>query len=230
MMRAVLFSVFALAAEAFVGRTAPAPVLRRRSASNPVSMKAEAVEEVSFAGLDGSAARIGIIKTKWNPKIVDALSAGAKKAALETGVLESNVFETIVPGSWELPAAAKFLAMSGRVDAIVCVGCLIKGETMHFEHIAETVASGLMSVQLNTNVPCTFGVLTVLDESQAARRSYDGNNHGESWGKTAVEMAVLRQEALGLAKKGTMNLGFGTTDSGPSTPGGVPGEGKKVGF
>jgi 6,7-dimethyl-8-ribityllumazine synthase len=137
-------------------------------------------------------------------------------------VLEENIFETQVPGAWELPSAARFLALSGRVDAIVCIGTLIKGETMHFEHISEAVASGLMSVQLQTSVPCTFGVLTVLDESQAAARSYAGENHGVSWGKTAVEMAVLRAEALGLAKKGTINLGFSEADTSKKLPGGAP--------
>ncbi|KAH8060829.1 methyltransferase [Aureococcus anophagefferens] len=183
---------------------------------------ANAVTEVSFDGLDGSNARIGIIRTKWNPKVVDALSDGAKSACLDVGVLEENIFETQVPGAWELPSAARFLALSGRVDAIVCIGTLIKGETMHFEHISEAVASGLMSVQLQTSVPCTFGVLTVLDESQAAARSYAGENHGVSWGKTAVEMAVLRAEALGLAKKGTINLGFSEADTSKKLPGAAP--------
>ncbi|EGB02720.1 hypothetical protein AURANDRAFT_72831, partial [Aureococcus anophagefferens] len=86
---------------------------------------ANAVTEVSFDGLDGSNARIGIIRTKWNPKVVDALSDGAKRACLDVGVLEENIFETQVPGAWELPSAARFLALSGRVDAIVCIGTLI---------------------------------------------------------------------------------------------------------
>ena len=183
---------------------------------------ANAVTEVSFKDLDGTSARIGIIKTKWNPKIVNALADGAKRACLDAKVSEENIFETQVPGAWELPSAARFLALSGRVDAIVCVGCLIKGDTLHFEHIAEAVASGLMSVQLQTSVPCTFGVLTVLDESQAAARSYAGENHGVSWGKTAVEMAVLRAEALGLAKKGTINLGFSEADTSKKLPGAAP--------
>ena len=132
---------------------------------------ANAVTEVSFKDLDGTSARIGIIKTKWNPKIVNALADGAKQACLDAKVSKENIFETQVPGAWELPSAARFLALSGRVDAIVCVGCLIKGDTLHFEHIAEAVASGLMSVQLQTSVPCAFGVLTVLNEDQAAKRS-----------------------------------------------------------
>ena len=81
----------------------------------------------------------------------------------------------------------------------------------------------------SSSVPCAFGVLTVLDEDQAAKRSYAGENHGESWGKTAVEMAVLRQEALGLAKKGTINLGFSDEESSKAMPKAGVGE-KKVFF
>lgn len=211
-----------LAVDGFHKAPAPRPVLTR-------VRNAEAVTEVSFADLDGTGARIGIIKTKWNPKIVNVLADGAKKACIEAKVSPENIFETQVPGAWELPSAARFLALSGRVDAIVCVGCLIKGDTMHFEHISSTVASGLMSVQLQTSVPCAFGVLTVLNEDQAAKRSYAGENHGESWGKTAVEMAVLRQEALGLAKKGTINLGFSDDEGKGKMPKAGVGE-KKVFF
>lgn len=179
-------------------------------------------EEVSWGTMDGSTVRVGIIKTRWNSKIVDSLADGAKGAMLDLGVKEDNMFETVVPGSWELPSAARFLALSKTVDAIVCLGCLIKGDTNHYEYIAENVASGLMSVQLQTSVPCTFGVLCVLDEEQAAQRSYapDGDNHGISWGKTAVEMALLRQEALGIkgvAGAGTMNLS-GSAEPKPAEP------------
>ncbi|KAJ8600181.1 hypothetical protein CTAYLR_001954 [Chrysophaeum taylorii] len=177
-----------------------------------VRMDAGAVNSVSFEELDGSKVRIGIIKTRWNPKVVDSLSEAAKTTLGDLGVKKENIFETKVPGSWELPSAARFLALSGTVDSIICLGCLIKGETMHFEYIADTVSSGLMSVQLSTSVPCTFGVLTCNTEQQAAQRSYSGENHGISWAKTAVEMALLRQEALGMTKKGTMNLGFGEDD------------------
>lgn len=177
-----------------------------------VSTQVRGTVDVDFEDLDGSNVRIGIITTRWNPKVVNALKTGARDTLTELGVKDENIFETKVPGSWELPQAARFLALSGTVDAVLCLGCLIKGESMHFEYIADTVSSGLMSVQLSTNVPCTFGVLTCTTEEQAAKRSYDGDNHGISWAKTAVEMALLRQEALGMAKKGTINLGFGEND------------------
>jgi 6,7-dimethyl-8-ribityllumazine synthase len=82
----------------------------------------------------------------------------------------------------------------GPFDAVIAIGCLIKGETMHFEYIAETVSRGLMRVQLDVGVPIVFGVLTVLKEEQARKRAGldGGENHGEGWGQAAVELAVKR--------------------------------------
>jgi len=163
-----------------------------------------AESEVSFGDLDGTDVRIGIIRTRWNDEHVTNLVNGCKKALKECKVKEENIFETSVPGSYELPLAARFLALSGTVDAIVCAGVLIKGETLHFEYISETVASGIMSVQLQTQMPVVYGVLNCLNEDQVKARSSGDNNHGYDWGKTAVEMALLRMEAL--------NIKAGTTD------------------
>lgn len=134
-----------------------------------------------------------------------------------------------MPGSFELPLAAKFLAMSGTVDAIICAGVLIKGDTMHFEYIADTVSKGIMNVGIQTNLPIVFGVLTCLNEEQVKKRSSGDNNHGYDWGKTAVEMALLRAEAVGAAGKGS-GMGFSspTPLSVKETP--KEGEKKKVGF
>ena len=85
-------------------------------------------DAVDFPDLDGSDVRIGIIKARWHEQTGDSLVAGAKKALAECGVLEENIVETEVPGSFELPLAARFLALSGTVDAIVPIGVLIKGE------------------------------------------------------------------------------------------------------
>ena len=103
--------------------------------------------------------------------------------------------------------------MSGTVDAIVCCGVLIKGETLHFEYISSAVASGIMNVNLSTTTPVVYGVLNCLDEGQVRRRSSDhdgGHNHGVDWGKTAVEMAILRREAF--AKGGTTTGGVKVKD------------------
>ncbi|GAB5031082.1 Hypothetical protein NocV09_00403550 [Nannochloropsis oceanica] len=146
--------------------------------------------------LDGSACRIGIVKTRWNPEIVDSLYEGVRAALKETGVKDANIYDTTVPGSFELPLAARFLAMSRQCDVVITIGCLIKGDTMHFEYIAEAVTKGLMDIQLQTTIPVIFGLLTVLNKDQAIVRSKGENNHGISWGKTAVEMALLRTAAM----------------------------------
>merc|ERR1712151_1038578 len=128
-------------------------------------------------------------------KLVD----GTKKALKECNVKDDYIFETEVAGSFELPLAAKFLALSGTVDAIVCAGVLIKGETYHFEYISDAVAKGLMNVGIATSTPVVFGVLTCLNEEQVKARSTGESNHGYDWGKTAVEMALLRSEATGMS-------------------------------
>ena len=89
--------------------------------------------------------------------------------------------------------------MSGTVDAIICCGVLIKGDTYHFEYISDAVTKGIMDVNLSTMTPVVYGVLNCLDEEQVKKRSSGangGHNHGEDWGKTAVEMAIMRREAL----------------------------------
>mmetsp|Transcript_24154 Transcript_24154/g.30387 ORF Transcript_24154/g.30387 Transcript_24154/m.30387 type:complete len:225 (-) Transcript_24154:838-1512(-) len=187
-----------------------------------------AESEVSFGDLDGSDVRIGIIRTRWNDEHVTNLVDGARKALAECKVDEDNIFETEVPGSFELPLAAKFLAMSGTVDAVICAGVLIKGDTMHFEYICDAVSKGLMNVGIQTNLPVVFGVLTCLDEEQVKKRSSGDNNHGYDWGKTAVEMALLRSEAVGGMGKPT-GMGFSSpTELKVDTAGDK--EKKKVGF
>jgi 6,7-dimethyl-8-ribityllumazine synthase len=141
--------------------------------------------------------RIGIIRTRWNDEHVSNLVAGIKTALDECKVPKDNIFETSVAGAFELPLAGRFLALSGTVDAIICTGVLIKGDTMHFEYICDAVAKGIMNTGLQTQLPIIFGVLTCLNEDQVRARSSGKHNHGYDWGKTAVEMALLRSEALG---------------------------------
>jgi len=202
----------ALLITALMGTSAFAPVHRsfhqpsvRRSGRVVVPKMGEM--DIAFGELDGEKCRIGVITTRWNKDIIDSLKSGITEALTECKVEDANIFETEVPGAFELPLAARFLAMSGTVDAVICVGCLIKGDTQHFEYISDSVSTGIMSVGLQTSTPIVFGVLTVNDEQQARDRAFGPNNHGISWGKTAVEMALLRQSALGQGKKGT--LGFG---------------------
>jgi len=129
-----------------------------------------------------------------------------------------------------LPLAAKFLAMSGTVDAVICAGVLIKGDTMHFEYICDAVSKGIMNVGIQTNVPMVFGVLTCLNEEQVVKRSTGDSNHGYDWGKTAVEMALLRSEALGRLAAGGKGMGFGSATPLGTKTDVAPEEKKKVGF
>ena len=175
-----------------------------------------AESEVSFDNLDGSNMKIGIIRTRWNDEHVSSLVEGCKKGLKECKVADDSIFETSVPGAFELPVAARFLALSGTVDAIICCGVLIKGETMHFEFIADAVAKGLMNVGMSTSTPVVLGVLTCMNEDQVKARSSGDNNHGEDWGKTAVEMALLRTEAMGgksQKAKSLKELGFGSEET-----------------
>lgn len=162
--------------------------------------------------MDGTNVRIGIIRTRWNDKYVSELVSNARAALKECNVTESNIFETEVPGAFELPLAARFLALSGTVDAIICAGVLIKGDTYHFEYISEAVSSGIMSVGLQTSTPVVFGVLTCGTEDQVKART----NHGTDYGKTAVEMALLRSQALGAGggkgKRDLQAVGFGAAN------------------
>ena len=151
---------------------------------------------------DGRGMRIGIAYTKWNEKIVGALVAGCKKELTRLGVGDSDIELVEVPGSYELVFAARTLIKSRKrnFDVIVCVGCLIKGETMHFEYICEAVTQGIMRVQQDLDVPVIFGVLACLTEEQALLRagfdtdSGKGHNHGLDWGAAAVEMSALRRK------------------------------------
>jgi 6,7-dimethyl-8-ribityllumazine synthase len=184
-----------------------------------------AESEVTFGDLDGTDARIGIIRTRWNDQYVSSIVEGIRTSLKECNVKEENIFETEVPGSFELPLAAKFLAMTGTVDAIVCCGVLIKGDTLHFEYICEAVSSGIMSVGLQTSTPIVFGVLTCLNEEQVKKRSIGKDNHGLDWGKTAVEMALLKNEAVGLTKGKSKlkDLGFQVDEKAKEKKNKVPG-------
>eukprot|EP00596_Hydrurales_sp_CCMP1899_P002637 CAMPEP_0119033352 /NCGR_PEP_ID=MMETSP1177-20130426/400_1 /TAXON_ID=2985 /ORGANISM="Ochromonas sp, Strain CCMP1899" /LENGTH=258 /DNA_ID=CAMNT_0006990035 /DNA_START=228 /DNA_END=1004 /DNA_ORIENTATION=+ len=150
--------------------------------------------------LNGTDVRVGIIMGRWNSDIIAGLYKGINESLTTCGVKKENIFATYVPGAFELPLTAKFLAASKRVDVIICVGCLIKGDTMHFEYIADATAKGIMQVGIDSMVPCIFGVLTVMNKEQAIVRSAGETNEGLSWGKSAVEMGLARMSALGMFK------------------------------
>mmetsp|Transcript_34845 Transcript_34845/g.71121 ORF Transcript_34845/g.71121 Transcript_34845/m.71121 type:complete len:237 (+) Transcript_34845:115-825(+) len=198
--RTVLTALLLSSTTAFSTHNTHHPALLQSSSTSSVVTALRAAEsEVNFGELDGSDLRIGVLRTRWNDEHVSNLVEGIKAGAAECKVPTENIFIKEVPGAYELPYAAKLLAMSGTVDAIICAGVLIKGETLHFEYISDAVTKGIMDVNLATMTPVVYGVLNCLDEEQVVKRSSNengGHNHGEDWGKTAVEMAIMRQEAL----------------------------------
>lgn len=147
------------------------------------------------AGLNGTGLRIGVVRARWNAHIVDRLAAGVGRGLAGLGVRSADVIDVAVPGSFELPMGARILAASGEVDAVICLGSVIRGETTHYELVAGEAAAGIQDVQLSTGVPVAFGILTTEDEDQALARSEaaGGHNVGEDAAVVAVEMARLAQ-------------------------------------
>jgi 6,7-dimethyl-8-ribityllumazine synthase len=146
-------------------------------------------------GLDGTGLRIGVVRARWNAHIVDRLAQGVGRGLAGLGVEPADVVDVTVPGSFELPMGARILAASGRVDAVICLGSVIRGETTHYELVAGEAAAGIQQVQLESGVPVAFGILTTEDEAQALARSEPagGHNVGEDAAVVAVEMARLAQ-------------------------------------
>ena len=136
--------------------------------------------------------RIGIAVSRYNQNITQGLLEGARGVLKKRGVKIHPNDEIWVPGAFELPAAALVLAKSGRYDAVIALGCILKGETSHNHYIAQAVAQGLMRVMLDSGVPVAFGVLTPDTLAQAKARSGKGtSNKGTECAEAALEMAVL---------------------------------------
>ena len=143
-------------------------------------------------GMNGEGLRIGIVVATFNEFITSKLLDGAQAALARHGVRDDDVSVASVPGSFELPLVAKKLAESGRHDAVICLGAVIRGETDHYEHVAGEAAKGIANVGLNSGVPVIFGVLTTDTLEQAINRAggKQGNN-GYGAGLAAIEMANL---------------------------------------
>jgi 6,7-dimethyl-8-ribityllumazine synthase len=139
--------------------------------------------------------KFAVVIARFNSFITDKLLEGARDALLRTGGDLGAVDVVRVPGSWELPAAAKALALTGKYDAIIALGAVIKGDTPHFDYVAGNAASGLATVQSETGVPVAFGVITTLTVEQAIDRAgAKSGNKGFDAAMTAIEMAnLLRQ-------------------------------------
>ena len=136
--------------------------------------------------------RIAIVVARFNDFVTDRLLVGAQAALRDAGIAESDVEVFRVPGAFEIPMAAQRVAETGRVDAVVCLGCLIRGETPHFEYIASACAHGITEAAGNTGVPMSFGVLTTNSAEEALERAVEGpSNKGREAADAAVEMARL---------------------------------------
>jgi len=136
--------------------------------------------------------RIAIVASRWNPRIVDTLVSGAEQALLSNGVAAEVIDVIRVPGAWEIPVAAALLAATGRHAALLCLGCVVRGDTRHYEHVADGCAQGLMRVALDYRLPVLNGVLAVeRHEDAAARAGGAHGNKGEEIALAALEMIDL---------------------------------------
>lgn len=142
---------------------------------------------------DGSGMRLALVCGRFNDHVTERLARGARRGAAECGVQPDALIEEWVPGAFEIPFAARAIAASGRVDAVVCLGAVIRGETSHYDFVAGECARGIQDVQLELGVPVLFGVLTTEDLAQAEARSGGPGSHnvGEECVRTAVEMVTL---------------------------------------
>ena len=138
--------------------------------------------------------------SKYNDFVTDRLQTGAISALASAGVASSDITIVRVPGAFEIPLAAQHAAESGRYAAIVCLGCLIRGETPHFEYISSAVSQGLTTAAATTGVPMSFGVLTVNSVEEALVRAGDGSgNKGHEAAVAAIEMAEVVAQLTGQA-------------------------------
>lgn len=143
---------------------------------------------------DGEGLRVCVVVAQWNEFVTRKLLDGARAGLRERGVRDGDVTVAWAPGSFEVPAAARWAAESGRFDAVVALGAVIRGETGHYEHIAEQAAAGLMRAGQDTGVPVTFGVLTCENAEQALERAGGAHgNKGEEAAAAAIAMARLRE-------------------------------------
>jgi 6,7-dimethyl-8-ribityllumazine synthase len=136
----------------------------------------------------------GIVVAEWNAEITNALYQGAYQSLVNNGALPENIFTYAVPGSFELTSGADLLLKNDKLDAVICLGCVIQGETRHFDFICNAVANGVSNVAIKYSKPVIFGVLTTDNQQQAIDRA--GGKHGNKGDEaaiTAIKMASLAE-------------------------------------
>jgi 6,7-dimethyl-8-ribityllumazine synthase len=147
-------------------------------------------EDLSAEGL-----RFAVVASRYNRSVTDALLEGAVGALREAGAADEDIDVARVPGAFELPLAAQTIVEEGDYDAVVALGCIVRGDTPHFDFVAQGAMNGLMRVSLDSGIPVGFGVLTTENQQQAEERARpDKTNKGREAALTALEMAVLLSE------------------------------------
>lgn len=147
---------------------------------------------------NGKPFTIGIVVAEWNPDITNAMLEGAYQTLLDYGVEESNIPVMHVPGSYELTTGAQMMLRGRRCDAVICIGCVIQGETRHFDFICEAVANGLTNLSIKEEKPVIFSLLTTNNMQQAIDRS--GGKHGNKGIEGAVTALKMCRNAVEFAK------------------------------
>jgi len=139
--------------------------------------------------------RFGIVVSEWNQDITYSMRDGAYETLIRHGADKSNIYITYVPGSFELTLGAKLLAEKGSFDAIICIGCVIQGETKHFDFICQSVTQGITELNLAYGIPFIFGVLTTNSQEQAKERAGGKyGNKGDEAAITAIKMIAMKLE------------------------------------
>ncbi|MBN1989545.1 MAG: 6,7-dimethyl-8-ribityllumazine synthase [Bacteroidales bacterium] len=139
--------------------------------------------------------KFGIVVSDWNAEVTHALLKGALETLISHGAKEENILVKHVPGSFELTLGAQFMAEYGDLDGVICLGCVIQGETRHFDFICQGVTHGITELNMNYNIPFVFGLLTTNNQEQALDRA--GGKHGNKGVEaavTAIKMAALQKE------------------------------------
>lgn len=139
--------------------------------------------------------KFGIVVSEWNGEVTEALLKGAVRTLREAGCAEHNILIKYVPGTFELPLGAQFFAEYTDVDAVIVLGCVVQGETRHFDFICSGATQGIMQLQITWNMPISFGILTTGDMAQAlARAGGEHGNKGDEAAVTAINMVKLQNE------------------------------------
>lgn len=146
--------------------------------------------------------RFGIVVAEWNTDITNALLKGAYETLVNNGAKEDDILVKFVPGSIELTLGAQFMAEYADLDAVICLGCVIQGETRHFDFVCQSVTHGITELNMNYNIPFIYGVLTT-DNIQQAQERAGGilGNKGDEAAITAIKMAHLQSEMEDLEEK-----------------------------